>query len=72
MAMPWQLVKNGTLEKGSALLGSEPETNINPVYILTILELISALQREGVQIFLATHDYMIAKYFEVKKINTTE
>lgn len=25
------------------------------------------LQRQGVQIFISTHDYMIASYFEVKK-----
>ena len=25
------------------------------------------LQRKGVQVFISTHDYMIANYFEVKK-----
>jgi len=31
------------------------------------VELLLELQRKGVQIFISTHDYMIASYFEVKK-----
>lgn len=67
MALLWQLVKNGTLEKGSILFWDEPETNINPTYISIIVEMLLELQRQGVQIFISTHDYMIASYFEVKK-----
>lgn len=67
MALLWQLVKNGTLEKGSILFWDEPEANINPSYIAIIVEMLLALQREGVQIFISTHDYMLASYFEVKK-----
>lgn len=67
MALLWQLVKNGTLEKGSILFWDEPEANINPTYIPIIVEILLELQRKGVQIFVSTHDYMIANYFEVKK-----
>lgn len=67
MALLWQLVKNGTLEKGSLLFWDEPEANINPTYISIIVEMLLELQRQGVQIFISTHDYMIASYFEVKK-----
>lgn len=67
MALLWQLVKNGTLEKGSILFWDEPEANINPKYIPIIVEMLLELQRKGVQIFISTHDYMIASYFEVKK-----
>ena len=67
MALLWQLVKNGTLEKGSILFWDEPEANINPTYISIIVEMLLELQRQGVQIFISTHDYMIASYFEVKK-----
>ena len=67
MALLWQLVKNGTLEKGSILFWDEPEANINPAYISIIVEMLLELQRKGVQVFIATHDYMIANYFEVKK-----
>ena len=67
MALLWQLVKNGTLEKGSVLFWDEPEANINPTYMPIIVEMLLELQRKGVQIFLSTHDYMIASCFEVKK-----
>lgn len=67
MALLWQLVKNGTLEKGSILFWDEPEANINPTYIPIIVEMLLELQRKGVQIFISTHDYLIASYFEVKK-----
>lgn len=67
MALLWQLVKNGTLENGSILFWDEPEANINPKYVPIIVEMLLELQRKGVQIFISTHDYMIASYFEVKK-----
>ena len=67
MALLWQLVKNGTLEKGSVLFWDEPEANINPSNIPVIVELLLELQKSGVQIFVSTHDYMLAKYFETRK-----
>lgn len=67
MALLWQLVKNGTLEHGSILFWDEPEANINPTYIAIIVEMLLELQRQGVQIFISTHDYMTASYFEVKR-----
>lgn len=67
MALLWQLVKNGTLENGDILFWDEPESNINPTYIATIVEMLLELHRRGVQIFVSTHDYMFASYFEVKK-----
>ena len=67
MALLWQLVKNGTLEKGSILFWDEPEANINPANISIIVEMLLELQRNGVQVFISTHDYMIASCFEVKK-----
>ena len=65
MALLWQLVKNGTLENGSILFWDEPEANINPTYISVIVRLLLELQRKGVQVFVSTHDYMIASYFDV-------
>lgn len=66
IALIWQLVKNGTLEKGSILFWDEPEANINPIHMPIIVDLLLALQRNGVQIFIATHDYILAKYIEIK------
>lgn len=67
IALLWQLIKNGTLEKGAVLFWDEPEANINPIHIPIIVELLLLLQREGVQIFIATHDYFMAKYFDVRR-----
>lgn len=63
----WQLIKNGTLEKGTVLFWDEPEANINPKYIPVIAELLLMLESEGVQIFISTHDYFLSKYIEVKR-----
>lgn len=67
IALLWQLIKNGTLERGSILFWDEPEANINPIHIPEIVEMLLELQKNGVQIFISTHDYILAKYFEVKR-----
>nr|WP_288642487.1 AAA family ATPase [uncultured Anaerobutyricum sp.] len=67
IALLWQLIKNGTLEKGSVLFWDEPEANINPKYIPVLAELLIMLEKEGVQIFVSTHDYFLSKYIEVKR-----
>ena len=72
IALLWQLIKNGTLERGSVLFWDEPEANINPKYIPVLAELLIMLEREGVQIFVSTHDYFLSKYIEVKKKKDSE
>jgi predicted ATP-dependent endonuclease of OLD family len=67
IALLWQLIKNGTLEKGSILFWDEPEANINPVHIPVLADMLLELQRDGVQIFVATHDYFVAKYLGVRR-----
>ena len=67
IALLWQLIKNGTLEKGSVLFLDEPEAKINPKYIPVLAELLIMLETEGVQIFVSTHDYFLSKYIEVKR-----
>lgn len=63
----WKLIKNGLICKDSILIWDEPEANLNPSLIPTLVEIMLELQREGVQIFIATHSYNLAKYFEVKR-----
>ncbi|MFR7668860.1 MAG: AAA family ATPase [Mediterraneibacter faecis] len=72
IALLWQLIKNGTLEKGSVLFWDEPEANINPKYIPVLAELLIMLESEGVQIFVSTHDYFLSKYIEVKRSKESE
>mgnify|MGYP000980173304 CR=1 FL=1 len=67
IALLWQLIKNGSLENGAVLFWDEPEANINPGHIPVLVDILLDLQKDGVQIFIATHDYMIAKYLELKQ-----
>jgi len=61
----WQLLMNESITKGSILLWDEPDANINPRYISELVEILLDLSRNGVQLFLTTHDYYLSKYFEV-------
>lgn len=72
IALLWQLIKNGTLEKGAVLFWDEPEANLNPIHIPIIVDLLLLLQREGVQIFISTHDFFVAKYFDVRRTEADE
>lgn len=69
IALLWQLMKNGTLERGAVLFWDEPEANINPLHIPLIVDMLLELQSNGVQMFISTHDYILAKYFEIKTKN---
>jgi AAA15 family ATPase/GTPase len=66
LALLWVLIQNGTLLNGSVLLWDEPETNLNPRLMGTVVEILVELQRMGVQIFLTTHDYVILKEFDLQ------
>lgn len=72
IALLWQLIKNGTLENGAVLFWDEPEANLNPKHIPTIVDMLLMLQREGVQVFVSTHDYFLAKYFDIRKQGTDQ
>lgn len=56
-----QLIANGTIESGSCLFWDEPEANLNPKLVVTIKEFLVGLARAGVQVFLATHDYLLCR-----------
>lgn len=67
-ALLWKLLRNGLLTPGSILFWDEPEANINPELIPTLVDVLLELQRNGVQIFLATHSYNLARYFDVSRV----
>ncbi len=54
-----QLVLNGSLTKNGILFRDEPEANLNPRLVNLVVELLLELGRRGVQIFVATHDYLV-------------
>ena len=54
-------------QAGSAVLfWDEPETNLNPKLYGVVIEVLLELQRLGVQIFLATHDYVVLKELDLR------
>ena len=61
------LILNGSLPTGSVLFWDEPETNLNPKLFGTVMNILLELQRNGVQIFLATHDYVILEELDIRK-----
>ena len=63
----WQLLMTDNLTENSILIWDEPEANLNPKYLPKIVECLLELSRHGVQIFLSTHNYIFAKYFDVAK-----
>jgi len=61
-----RLLDNGWLQPGSTLLWDEPEVNLNPKLMDEVVGAILALARSGVQVFLATHSYVILKELDLQ------
>jgi AAA15 family ATPase/GTPase len=66
IATLYQLVKNGWLEPGAVLFWDEPETHLSPILMDEVIQVLLELARGGVQIFLATHNYVILKEFDLQ------
>jgi energy-coupling factor transporter ATP-binding protein EcfA2 len=54
------LIANGSLLKNGVLLWDEPEANMNPRLTVVLASALATLADEGVQVVLATHDYLLA------------
>lgn len=67
LGLLWKLIRNGLLENGSVLLWDEPEANLNPELYPLVAEILLELEKNGVQIFVATHSYNFAKYLEIRR-----
>jgi len=63
----WKLLRNGLLESGTILFWDEPENSLNPELVPMLVDILLELAKNGVQIFVATHDYNLARYFDVRK-----
>lgn len=53
------LILNGEINEHTILFGDEPESNLNPALIKIVAQFILTLQKCGLQIFIATHDYLL-------------
>lgn len=66
LGLLWLLIRNGSLRPGSVLFWDEPETNLNPRLYGVVIGVLLELQRNGVQVFLATHDYVILRELDLQ------
>ena len=66
LGLLWLLIRNGSLKPGAVLFWDEPETNLNPKLYGVVIDVLLELQRVGVQIFLATHDYVILRELDLQ------
>ncbi len=55
------LIANGSLSSRGLLFWDEPEANLNPSLIATVVTLVCELARAGTQIFIASHDYLLTQ-----------
>jgi len=53
------LVANGALTRDSVLFWDEPEASLNPGLVVKVVDFMRTLAASGVQIFLASHDFLL-------------
>jgi predicted ATPase len=61
LATVMYLIKNGSLLQNGILFWDEPEANLNPKLVMVIIKFLQQLADSGVQVFLATHDYLLTQ-----------
>ena len=61
-----RLVLNGSLTRNGFLFWDEPEANLNPRLTTIVADVLGILARMGIQIFLTTHDFLLARRLSVK------
>jgi AAA15 family ATPase/GTPase len=67
MGMLSRLLETGVIEPGisGSFFWDEPESNINPQMIRLLVKILLDLSRNGQQIILATHDYVLLKWLNL-------
>ncbi len=62
-----RLLETGAIQPGSSgpLFWDEPESNLNPKMMQLLVEILLELSRNGQQIILATHEYVLLKWFDL-------
>jgi hypothetical protein len=59
------LIANGSIAPGTAFFWDEPEAGLNPRLIVLVADLLLDLAARGVQVFIATHDYLLSRRLSV-------
>jgi energy-coupling factor transporter ATP-binding protein EcfA2 len=67
IGMLHRLLCNGSINPGTTgvLLWDEPEANLNPKLMKKLVQVLLELSRNGQQIVLATHDYVLLKWLDL-------
>lgn len=62
-----RLLETGAIQPGisGTMFWDEPESNLNPKLMEMLVEILLELSRQGLQIVLATHDYVFLKWFDL-------
>jgi len=62
-----RLLETGAIQPGVSgpLFWDEPESNLNPKLMKLLVQILLELSRNGQQIILATHDYVLLKWFDL-------
>jgi predicted ATPase len=61
-----RLLLNGSLTRNGFLFWDEPEANLNPRLTTIIADVLGVLATMGIQIFVSTHDFLLARRLSVK------
>jgi len=70
LGLLWQLLMNESINANTLLLWDEPEVSINPENIPALVNALLQIQRHGVKMVLATHNYNFARYFDISRTKT--
>lgn len=70
LALICQLILNGSIDSGTTLFWDEPEANLNPALMQEVVKVLLLLAQNGVQIFIATHNYALLRELDFQKNNT--
>jgi energy-coupling factor transporter ATP-binding protein EcfA2 len=62
-----RLLTNGTVSPGSSgpLFWDEPESNMNPRLMKSLVQILIELTRNGQQVIIGTHDYVLLKWLDL-------
>ncbi|GAB4493113.1 MAG: AAA family ATPase [Anaerolineales bacterium] len=60
------LLINGSLTQNGVLFWDEPEANLNPKMVTTLVDVLEILAKSGMQIFISTHDYLLSQELSLK------
>jgi hypothetical protein len=60
------LIANGSLTEQSTLYWDEPETNLNPLLITKLAEILVKLTQQGTQVIIATHSLFLLKELDIQ------